>query len=785
MNDPKDIIIDISSEENKLLDKEEKKKKEEITLTEENRFNNILIHLQENLSKRLYKKTIKEIDSLIEMGDIERHSRSWKIYILKIRAILSIIKNKISKYLIKQFEKIRIKHHINTIKKYFNKIQNEFSFFFEINKNKSMNTNIELINDLLYCYLEYILLISFFSRKIGNTIDEIGYLSFVLRLYKETRLIPKTKGVFYKFELAFLSLVNLCICNEDYSTAYDYLNIAMDLCFKSIIYQAYDISDGIHIFDKDKYIYNDHDNKIYKLNDLKRIISVMIFIFLYRSICYENTGNIINAIKCDYQSIWFLNHFYSNNFKYIYYLFKNILEKRNELKNAVDIIQARIKYLESKQKNKKKEENSKEERSNEKKSNTLFSKKYKRLVNKLEKLKIPEMDLVNKFEEKKNLKGLNSQNIEGKDKHNFLYNIKLYNTYLREDFRPIIDTMQKIKSFDIDYQTQEKIQKFVRQINYEENQRNIKLNSFKLKKRNLYLSLPNFKQRIKIKRNILQNRAMSTKNTKSRIFSGISRSNSVSYFNNPRANSTKNKSLDIIKNLKQSKPLEEIKEIRKRKIPKVQMIKLTSISDGKEVYKENETLNKFFNRNYLAKRAYIKKLEDRELLFQKYVLREKNHPKISFVPYNKELFKQKAENQYRKVLSLSVTNAHVWKENVTKEEYHRMRVFSRLENIAVGSLNKSALMRFKEEEKKMRKNNIITIDEIDTSKKKINQGNKSMIEKLSFNLDEINQRENIENKIFKKLYDTNKKYIKHRDERNSSYLKRKKKEKEKEQGSFD
>ena len=278
---------------------------------------------------------------------------------------------------------------------------------------------------------------------------------------------------------------------------------------------------------------------------------------------------------------------------------------------------------------------------------------------------------------------------------------------------------------------------------------------------------------------------MSTKNTKSRIFSGISRSNSVSYFNNPRANSTKNKSLDIIKNLKQSKPLEEIKEIRKRKIPKVQMIKLTSISDGKEVYKENETLNKFFNRNYLAKRAYIKKLEDRELLFQKYVLREKNHPKISFVPYNKELFKQKAENQYHKVLSLSVTNAHVWKENVTKEEYHRMRVFSRLENIAVGSLNKSALMRFKEEEKKMRKNNIITIDEIDTSKKKINQGNKSMIEKLSFNLDEINQRENIENKNFKKLYDTNKKYIKHRDERNSSYLKRKKKEKEMGRDSFD
>jgi hypothetical protein len=80
----------------------------------------------------------------------------------------------------------------------------------------------------------------------------------------------------------------------------------------------------------------------------------------------------------------------------------------------------------------------------------------------------------------------------------------------------------------------------------------------------------------------------------------------------------------------------------------------------------------------------------------------------------------------------------------------------------------------------------ITIDdEVDNSVGKINKGNKSMIEKLNFNLDEINQRESIEIKNFQKLYEENKKYIKHRDERNSSYLLRKRKEQENEDNSFD
>ena len=781
MNDPNEIILNISIEKDAFMEESEEKK-DEITLSEANKFNNLLLHLKENLSKRFYKKTIIEIDSLLEVENVDNQSLSWKLYILKIRATLSIIKNKIRKYLIIQMEKKRINYHINRIRKYLNKIPIEFTNFFENHKNIEMHKNLELINDLLYCYLDYIFTISFFHKKTGNIIDAIAYLSFIIRLYKETKLIPKTKEVLNKFEKCFLFLINIYICNEDYSIALGYLNIVMDICLENIIYQTDDLNDGVFTFDKGKTIYK-KEKKLYKINSLKKIIPNIIFVFLYRSICYENTRKIIKAIKCDYQSIWFLNHFYSKKFRYIYYLSKNILEKRNELKNALYLVEKKINYFEIRKKRKKNEEKNKKEREMKHKSKSLFSFKFNNLVQKLDNLKITEIDLVNKFEEKKNLKGANSQSIEGKDKNTFLYGIRLYNTFLREDFRPIMNNMQKIKSFDFEYQEKEKIQKFLRRIYFNQNQRNIRLNSMNQQKKNLHLSLPNYSQKIKIKRNVLKNKGFASSKTKFKIFSDMIKTKTNTFISNEnilRVNSTKNKSINSIKYFNKNESLEKGKELKIKKIPKYKILKLTSICDGKEVYKENENLNKFFNKKYLAKRAYVKKLEEREIIFQKHVLREKNHPKIPFTPYNEEIIKRKVKNRCQEILSLSTTNPQTWKENLTREEYRKIRIFNRLESAAICSLDGSALMKFKEEEKKMKKNKFIFFDENENHKIKVNDENKSMIEKLNFNLEQIDQRESIETKNFQKLYEENKKYIKHRSERNSPFLLRKEKEKEKE-----
>ena len=757
MNDPKEIIINISIDEDE---------------TQENKDNNLLLNLKESLSKRFYKKTIMEIDSLIQGKHIEGHSRSWKIYIYKIRAILGVIKNKIMKYLINHTEKIRIKHQINMIKKYFNKIPIEFDNFFIKNQNIPPINNIELTNDLLTCYLEYIYLISYFNKNLGNTIDCISYLSFVLRLYKETRLIPKTKVTNNKFLMCFLFLINLYISNEDYYNAINYLNISMDMCFQNLIYYTKDVNDGVFKFDKNNInkidIYNESTWNY--INKIKRIILNIGFIFFNRGICYESLGKIINAIKCNIQILWFFEHFYINSFKYLYYLNKTVLEKRIDFKNSLDIINKKIKLYENRTKNKKDEHALRKGDANDKKnSKSLFSRKFKGLVNKLEKLKIPEIDLVNKFEEKKNLRRYDSQQkIEGKDKNIFLYGVRLFNTYLREDFRPIINDMKKIKSFALDYHTQEKIQKFVRKLYFNQNQRKIKLQLEKERKKSLNLSLPDFTmfnkgKTIKIKKNILLKRPMSTKNINDNL---------INYKTSFISNSTKNQKYRTLEKNLSFEPILE----KPSKIPKYKIIKLTSICDGREVYKEDEKLNKFFNKKYLAKRSYIKKLESRELDFQKYILRVKNTSKIPFEPFNREIFSRKVIAKYDKLRALSVSSTPFYKENISQEDYRRTKVFNRLESIAISSLNNSAFVKFKEEEKKQKKMKFFTFDKITVPKFLNNSDNKSMIEKFNLNLEEIEQRQEIEIKNFKKLVNENNKYIKHRNERNSSYLLRKEKE---------
>ena len=44
--------------------------------------NHLFLHFYENLEKKLYKKTIKEIDSLLNNQNIEDYKYSWKIFII-------------------------------------------------------------------------------------------------------------------------------------------------------------------------------------------------------------------------------------------------------------------------------------------------------------------------------------------------------------------------------------------------------------------------------------------------------------------------------------------------------------------------------------------------------------------------------------------------------------------------------------------------------------------------------------------------------------------------------
>ena len=766
MNDPKDIVVTISigKEDNSLNQTITEENKENQILNKELRFNNLMFHLRENLSKKLYKKTIKEIDVLFQKNYIDGYSRSWKLSILKIKAILKIIKHKIIKYLINHFEKIKIKHHINGIKRYFSNALSELNKFFENNEDANIINDEEIVDDLLYCYYDYIYLISFLNKILGNIIESISYLSFILSLNKETKLVVKSPKTIYKIEKCFILLSQILICNEDYFSSIEYLNIAMSICLKNIIYQTKDIGEGLLREEKREIINNKIKNeKVFENKKIKKSILNIVLIYFYRGVCYENLGKLKNSIRCYSQCQWFINNFLINNFIHFSDLINHILEKSIELKETVDYLHKRIRiyeYLQLTLKNQNEADLDKEEKKgNHILSKSLCSKKFKGLVNKLGKLKINEIDTVNKFDVKKNIKSLSLRRREGKDKNIFLSEIRLLNTYLREDFRVIIDDMDKIKSFDLDYSTREKIQKLVRKLYFEQNQK--KLNS--IKKDSLCLSSRNLDNKIgkmirkgKVQSNKYYPLTLRLTNLKKEKIK-INKSKSLS-FKQSRSKSAyardNNSNLD-------SKNIINDSELKKSIfLKKYRKIKQNSVGALSKIEEENLELNRFFNKKYLSKRNYIKKLEDRELTFQKNVLRLKNTPKIPIKSFSKEVIKQNVKNYYDKAMTLLLGPPNNWKENLSEEEIKNIINYNKLENAVIKSLDKNILIKFDKEKKKYRNNRNYIIEGINNSLSDIRNNNKNIIEKLNLKLEELRHREILENKNYNNLLMKNRAYLK-------------------------
>ena len=840
MNDPKDIIVSIENikEEEEINQHPVEEDINEIEAqTEESRMNNLVFHLFENVGKKFYKRTLKEIDLLIQNKYLKGYSKAWKIYILKIRGILKIIKKKIDKYLIQHFEKAKMKHHINSIKKYLNQIPIELNYFFENFIDENIIYEVDKIDYLIRCYFEYIYLYAFFNKKIDNTIESITFLSFILRLYKETQFIVKHERTISHIEKCFILLSYMFIYNEDYFSAFEYLNIAMDVCLKHIIFDTKDPNDGIYMGDKNKLIYlinkkenfglnkNKYENELennFGDKKIKRIISHIIIIYLYRGICYENIGKMKNSIKCYYQCLWFINHFFYDSFKNLSRLITNILDKSLEFKGAVDFLVKKINYydrIQSLIKNiKTKNDSDKEDK---KQNNILFnnfssSKKFKGLINKLSKLKINEIDTVNKFEVKKNIKDLSSRKREGKDKNIFLSDIRLLDAYLREDFKVMIDKMDKIKSFDMDFSTRDKIQKFLRRLYFEENQEKLKkrrLNGLYITNKKLRNPLKsrtsiikyddldilknNFKKTNIIKkkdlmspkeRNIYtselklthlpQEKYITIKSPKSckniRTISAFSdkRTFSLNKPKDKRIFSPISFKLDI-KSQTYSSPRKEKLNFKKGSfIKKYRKMKLFSAKVVNKIETENKELNKFFNKKYIQKRNYIKKLEDRELKFQKCILKLKDTPKSPMQIYNKEVMKQNANQSFQKIMTLFISNPVNWKENLSPQEVKNIMLYDKLQSSLIKSLDRNVLIKFKNEEKRQKGTKHYKIEELNLSLKDINENNINLIKDIDNKLEGIKQREIIKNKNYQKLVIKNRKFLKYKNERSLQSLRR-------------
>ena len=205
----------------------------------------------------------------------------------------------------------------------------------------------------------------------------------------------------------------------------------------------------------------------------------------------------------------------------------------------------------------------------------------------------------------------------------------------------------------------------------------------------------------------------------------------------------------------------------------MQRYKKMKINTAKAINKieeENKELNKFFNKKYIKKRNFIKKLEDRELKFQKNILKLKDTPKDSIEVYNKQMMKQSANQLFQRIMSLFITNPVNWKENLSPQEIKNIMLYDKLENIMIKSLDSRALVRFKNEDNKQKGKKYYSNSQYDISLKNIKNNNKNIINDINNKIEELKQKQIIENKMYQKLLIKNRKYLKNDNEKQSQNI---------------
>ena len=848
MNDLNEIVVSFENDKNhnyiQQTHSEENSNKDKIS--DESQITYVLFHFYENLGKRFYKKTIKEIDSLLNGQNIDEFNRAWKIHILRIRARLKVIKKKIEKYLIHHAEKMKFKYEVNSIKRYLNQVLDNLNIFVQKFSNSKQEEEIEKVDNLLYCYFEYIYLYCLFNKKLGNIIAIIPYLSYFLSLYNETKLIYKSDSTLFQLEKCFLLLIQTLISNKDYISSINNIDISTKICLNHIIYNIKDFSDGVFIDDKKKsLIIKNKENiilnknfqemeieKAYGDKNIKRILFNLIILFYYRGICYENIGKINFSIKSYYQSLWFINNFFYHSASKMSLLFKNTLERSLEVKRAIDYIIRRINFYErmqyflKRQLDKKKSE---EENKDIMYDHLLNGIRLKNLENKLLKLNINEVDTVNRFDVKKNVKDINGRKREGIYKNIFMSDTRLLNSYLREDFRHIIDSMDKIKTLNIDLATRDKIQKYLRGIYFDKSLKKLKqknkIKNMKMKTN----STPNITKNIKGKSNIIlikenksgllkknnstpntfrlirnniNKKEIPTPTTKRRVFlsnktlkfteiptcknfsesllpqttnktnrpkSSMSVRRQISYDTQdikrvftPITTSRNNlnyKNKTIVTPMdKQKNKIQRLYSMKKgNKTPRAQSAKLF-----KKIPTEDKKLNKFFNKKYLRKRNYIKMLEDRDIKFQKCILKIKKEQKPKNDIYTKETMKQNANELFQRVMGLYLISNTNMNNNKTPNIDKKSRLDEKLRDALVSSLDNAAIRKYNIQKDIERNKRRPMTEQMSLSLKNINEINKNIIKDIDNKLEEIKQREIIEIKNYQRTI--NNKYIKKREE---------------------
>ena len=710
-----------------------------------------IFNLYRDLNKKLYKKSLKDINNNIKK--FKFHPKYHNIILLKVKIILKILDNKIYKYNFNN-DNYLIQKQIKHIKKYAQIIfENLTNIFYEIrpdlNVNININNQLNLIDKIINYLFQYLYILIMFYKKCNKIEKCISILIIALNFSNKVLQVIKTAKTLNIIEKIYIDFSYFFILNKDYENSILYLEKSMYICFRELFYYS------TSTFSLD------YDYLKKKKTISYNIYSNIIIIFLYRGICKENEALIKKAIESYKECKWFIDKFINEESEELKYKINQLLLKITKrgfmYKETIDYIQLKLKLYKKIQNRKK---NSifynDEEIKNIASGNYFDDNKFKNVIEKIETIRhIPEIN-TNKFfpSQKKKVKDL------------LLSNMRLLEAYLSEDFKGIIEGMNQIKLFDLDYSTREKIQK--------EFNRRLFLSSFrkkKIKQKIISISQNNDNNRYSFKSN------SSKSDLKMEISNNKKLDNSSKLFSKSLICKLKKDKINNIK-YNQNYHSRQIHSINLKLNSKSINISNSPINKNLSEERKNKTMI-FFNKNYRTKINYIKGLTDREIKFQKDLLSLKKGFKENIPLYNKFLCEKKADSTFEKIrLFSSIKGEHFdLMDKYSEEEFKEIKKESLLKNCIVKSLTDKAILNYKlqiidKRNKENNKNNNNSNNNIDEyfCEEDIDNRNKSAIVQLEQkieNLDKITERNKKRGRriIEKYFYNNNDKKIKNNKEK--------------------
>ena len=412
---------------------------------------NLYILISDEFRKHQFKKILKTLKDC----QLDNNTKFYtKIILLKIKTIQKIIERKLEKY-------FSFPNKLKSTQKYFIEFYssvNEFLSFLKEDeeddkiveeKKKDISNVIEYILEI---FLQQCYFISLYCVHLNLFTDCIAFLSLGERLIKNTCEFFISPEIHYYSVCIYLFLSSLLIMNENYSSAKNYLNISLKICYKELELRLNDshINSLINISEI---------NNTAIQESIEKIFFNITIAFYQLGVCNENELNFQAAYQSYKEAKFFINVI-PNKENMDFLLFMYNLEKRELLRyNIIEFFKRSENQIREIKPTKKKipkylysEENN--------------IKKYEKLQKYLENLKINEIDdddpdLLNHVEQKPF-----SQRIAIPTK-----TIHVLNYLMSSQFNGVVEKMNKMQINKINNDNKTLIQREILKIKADEREK--------------------------------------------------------------------------------------------------------------------------------------------------------------------------------------------------------------------------------------------------------------------------------------------------------------------------